>query len=78
MPAGPCCPPFDTIARKWCSLAERRRDYFIELYNSGRWARYYTKEAFAVRMRDVLAVTKVWRQLAGVQDTASSEPRAAA
>jgi uncharacterized repeat protein (TIGR03809 family) len=78
MPAGPCCPPFDTIARKWCDLAERRRDYFVELYNSGRWVHYYTKEAFALRMRDVVGVTKVWRQLAGRDESARGDPRAAA
>jgi uncharacterized repeat protein (TIGR03809 family) len=78
MPAGPCCPPFDTIARKWCDLAERRREYFVELYNSGRWAHYYTKETFALRMRDVVGVTKVWRQLAGQDPYVRSESRAAA
>ena len=35
--------PYDTIARKWLALAERRRAHLIELRDSGRWQRYYTK-----------------------------------
>jgi hypothetical protein len=33
--------PYDTIARKWLALAERRRAHLIELRDSGRWRRYY-------------------------------------
>jgi hypothetical protein len=33
--------PYDTIARKWLALAERRRAHLIELRDSGRWQRYY-------------------------------------
>ena len=66
MPSGPAYPPYDTIARKWFGLAVRRRDYFIELMNSGRWARYYDEERFALRMYDVLQAVEIWRALAGV------------
>lgn len=61
----PCLPPFDAIVRKWSDLAERRQAYFIELYQSGRWTHYYTQRTFALRMRDVLANAKTWRELAG-------------
>lgn len=58
-------PPFDAIARRWSDLAERRLLDYIELYNSGRWERYYTKQTFALRMRDVVVSAKAWRDLAG-------------
>jgi uncharacterized repeat protein (TIGR03809 family) len=55
---------FDGIARKWCDLAQRRLDYFIELYRSGRWAHYYSEADFSARMRDVIAAAKIWAALA--------------
>ena len=63
MPRNP--PPFDAIARRWADLAERRMRDYVDLYNSGRWAHYYTKQTFALRMRDVVAGAKAWRELAG-------------
>jgi len=60
----PAHPPFDTIARKWCVLAHRRLEYFIELYRSGRWRHYYTEESFALRMRDVIKAAQRWAELA--------------
>ena len=53
------------IARKWHDLAERRLDYFTELYRSGRWRHYYTQELFAARMLDVIKATRTWAELAG-------------
>jgi len=59
---GPC---LDFIVRKWRDLAERRLAYFTELYRSGRWTHYYTRENFAVRVRNVIKAVKVWGELAG-------------
>ena len=53
------------ITRQWHDLAERRLAYYNELYRSGRWERYYTKENFALRMLDVIKAAKIWRDLAG-------------
>jgi uncharacterized repeat protein (TIGR03809 family) len=64
MPPVPGSPPFDTIARKWCDLAQRRLDYYVELYRSGRWRHYYTEEAMAARMLDVIKAVKLWADLA--------------
>lgn len=55
---------FEEIVRKWHDLAERRLDYFTELYRSGRWRHYYTQERFAVRMLDVIRAAKTWSDLA--------------
>jgi len=53
------------VARRWHDLAESRLAYFNELYRSGRWQRYYSKEHFALRMLDVIKAAKTWRELAG-------------
>jgi uncharacterized repeat protein (TIGR03809 family) len=49
--------------RKWHALAERRRRHFVELYRSERWRRYYTEEAFASQMRDVIHNAEVWEKV---------------
>ncbi len=59
-------PDFKKIAHKWHDLAERRLDYYTELYRSGRWQHYYTQDRFAMRMLDVIEAAKRWRGLAGV------------
>ena len=64
MPTVPGGPSFDIIARKWSDLAQRRLDYFVDLYRSGRWAHYYSETHFALRMRDVIRAAKVWAELA--------------
>jgi uncharacterized repeat protein (TIGR03809 family) len=64
MPAtqgGPC---LDEISRKWLRLAERRVAHMVELYRSGRWQRYYTKERFAALMLDAVRAMTTWRKLA--------------
>ena len=65
MPAIQGGPRLEIIARRWHNLAERRLAYYSELYRSGRWARYYSKEHFALRMLDVIKAAKTWRDLAG-------------
>ena len=34
--------PYDSIARKWLALAERRKAHLIALRENGRSGRYYT------------------------------------
>jgi uncharacterized repeat protein (TIGR03809 family) len=66
MQALPSRPRLEQIALKWHDLAQRRLDYYTELYRSGRWRHYYTQERFAVRMLDVINAAKKWRELAGL------------
>jgi uncharacterized repeat protein (TIGR03809 family) len=56
--------PNDTVAQKWRALAERRRAYFVELYRSGRWTHYYTRDQFAARLREVMDAADTWAKLA--------------
>ena len=54
--------PIETV-RKWHTLAERRRRHYVELYRSERWRRYFTEEAFLLRMRDAMQNVEVWAKI---------------
>jgi uncharacterized repeat protein (TIGR03809 family) len=56
--------PQDQVAQRWRDLADRRRLYFIELYESGRWKLYYTEADFVLRLRDVFQAAEKWEKLA--------------
>jgi hypothetical protein len=45
--------PYDSIARKWLALAERRRAHLIELRENGRWERYYTDAQLADQLDEL-------------------------
>lgn len=64
MPAKPGPAYLDKASRQWLTLAERRLGYYTELYRSGRWQHYYTKERFAALMLDVIRAVKTWKKLA--------------
>ena len=49
--------------RKWHMLAERRRRHYVELYRSERWRRYFTEEAFLLRMRDAIQNVETWANI---------------
>jgi len=55
---------FDEIAQKWRNFAQRRRDYFIELYDSGRWKHYYSEAQFIDRMREAIQLSERWIEIA--------------
>ena len=52
------------IINRWCVLAEQRLDFLIELYESGRWRRYHSENAFMENLREAKTVVEVWRMLA--------------
>jgi hypothetical protein len=58
--------PYDSTARKWLALIERRQQNFIELGNTGRWRHYYTHAQFVDEMRKVLYLRNQWARLAGL------------
>ena len=64
MQAGP--PVFLTrhVALRWSDLANRRRSYFIDLYETGRWKLYYTEAEFVLQMREVFQAAERWEKLA--------------
>lgn len=52
------------LARKWHALAVRRRDHYAELFQSGRWRRYFSEEGFVLLMREAVASVECWGALA--------------
>jgi len=65
--------PYDTIARKWLALAERRRAHLIELRESGRWKRYFTEARLADELHQV---DLAWDRFAKVAGIAAPTPGA--
>ena len=57
---------YDTIARRWLALIERRQEHFLDLCDSGRWRHYFTEVEFLDEMRKVLQVRDQWAAIAGV------------
>jgi hypothetical protein len=58
--------PYDSIARKWLALAERRQAHFVELADSGRWKHYFTVDRLNAEMRRAALLRDQWARLAGV------------
>jgi uncharacterized repeat protein (TIGR03809 family) len=52
------------VAHKWRQLAERRHEYFIELFHSGRWKHYYAEEQFLRYMRESIRLKERWSLIA--------------
>jgi uncharacterized repeat protein (TIGR03809 family) len=52
----------DTAAR-WCNLAEKRLEHLIDLFESGRWRRYHSEQAFLENIQEAKAAVETWRDL---------------
>jgi uncharacterized repeat protein (TIGR03809 family) len=64
--------PYDSVARKWLALAERRRAHVIELRESGRWKHYYTPDEFLDALREAVRSRDEWARLAGLEKSGAS------
>jgi uncharacterized repeat protein (TIGR03809 family) len=51
------------IVARWCNLAEQRLEYLTELFETGRWRRFYSEQAFLENVREAKAATEAWREL---------------
>jgi hypothetical protein len=51
------------IAARWCALAEQRLEYLTEMFESGRWRRYYSEFAFLENIKEAKAAVETWRGL---------------
>lgn len=67
--------PYEEVSRKWRDLAERRREHFVDLYDSGRWKLYYSEAKFIEEMREVVKAAEAWAKIAP-RDEPASEPSA--
>lgn len=72
--------PYDSIARKWLALAERRRTFLIALRDSGHWQYYhYSGEAeLEAQLREIDVVCERLARIAGPEPTVAVEAVAAA
>ena len=52
----------DIVAR-WCTLAEQRLQYLTELFETGRWRRFYTEVSFLENIYEAKAAVDHWRDL---------------
>ena len=57
--------PYDSVARKWLALAERRQAHFVELRDSGRWRHYFSRDGFNAEVRKAAALRDQWARIAG-------------
>jgi uncharacterized repeat protein (TIGR03809 family) len=47
----------------WRELAEKRLEYLTEMFESGRWRRYYSEYVFLENVREAKAAVETWRVL---------------
>ena len=48
----------------WRELAEERLTYLTEMFESGRWRRYYSDYAFLENIKEAKIAVETWRSLA--------------
>lgn len=53
-----------SVVVRWRLLAERRLNYLIGLYETGRWKVYYSEPEFLKVVQEARAALKTWEQLA--------------
>jgi uncharacterized repeat protein (TIGR03809 family) len=51
------------IIERWCVLAEQRLDYLTDLFESGRWRRFYSEIAFLENIQEAKTAVETWRRL---------------
>jgi uncharacterized repeat protein (TIGR03809 family) len=51
------------LSARWCALAEKRLEHLTELFESGRWRRYYTEYSFLENIQEAKFAVKNWRAL---------------
>jgi hypothetical protein len=58
--------PYDSVARKWLALAERRKAHLIELRESGRWKHYFTESELNNELHEVNLARDRFAKVAGI------------
>ena len=53
-----------SVVARWRTLAERRLNHLIELYESGRWKLYYKEPDFLKTIQEARLALQTWEQLA--------------
>lgn len=63
-------PDADVLGR-WRMLAEQRLEYLTQLFESGRWRRFYGEVAFLENIREAKVAVETWRGLSAERATAA-------
>ena len=62
------------IAARWCALAEQRLEHLTEMFETGRWRRYYSEIAFLENIQEAKRALQTWRSLAAGEDVPALAP----
>jgi uncharacterized repeat protein (TIGR03809 family) len=62
------------LVARWCNLAEKRLEYLTELFDTGRWRRFHSEEAFLENIREAKSAVDTWRELLSREGTRDNRP----
>jgi uncharacterized repeat protein (TIGR03809 family) len=62
------------IVARWCNLAETRLKYLSDLYDSGRWRRFFSEQEFVENIREAKTAVETWRDLLTREATPDNRP----
>jgi uncharacterized repeat protein (TIGR03809 family) len=62
------------IVARWCNLAEQRLEHLNELFETGRWRRYHSEQAFLENIREARAAVDIWRELLSREASLDNSP----
>jgi hypothetical protein len=65
--------PYDSVARKWLALAERRRLHLDELRDTGRWRHYYTSAELLEAIREAVVLRDKWARILVPRDEGDAD-----
>ncbi len=69
--------PRPEVIARWCTLAEQRLNYLTEMFESGRWRRFYTEAAFLENIKEAKFAVETWRGLSNPRQSISVTPELA-
>jgi uncharacterized repeat protein (TIGR03809 family) len=62
------------IVVRWSALAEQRLDHLTELFETGRWRRYYSESDFLENIREAKGAVETWHGLLTAEATPDNRP----
>jgi hypothetical protein len=62
---GLCSNSLGRASRGWLALVERRKAHLIELFETGRWAHYFTEQELLAELRAVNVARERFANVAG-------------
>ncbi|WP_322516381.1 TIGR03809 family protein [Rhodopseudomonas palustris] len=62
------------VIERWCVVAEQRLEYLTELFESGRWRRFFSETAFLENIQEAKAAVETWRDLLYREATIDNQP----